>query len=129
MIVLIIKVVLTILVLLLLLKVWGCWKTYLNYKKQGVAFNDRQGFSLLSDTNLLINEVIGEDFKWLQAISKCCDGVIPPIFGWIFPEIIGLSLNSVEYLEGIYVQQNQHHSKYHHDKEKYNHFIPTTILF
>ena len=92
-------------------------------------FNDRQGFSLFKDMHILLNEVSGPEFKWTQAISKCCDGAIPPIFGWILPNVIGLSINSVEYLEGIYVQQNQHHTKHHQSKDEFSQFISTTILF
>jgi len=67
-----------------------------------------------------MNEVIGIEFKWLQGIRKCCDGEIPPIFGWIFPGFLGLSINSVDYLEGIYVHSNKYHTKHPHSQKGYS---------
>lgn len=55
---------------------------------------------------------MGVEFRWDETIRKCCDGEIPAIFGFVLPGYVYLSINSVEYLEGIYVHNNKYHTKH-----------------
>jgi len=68
-----------------------------------VIFNDKQGFSYWRDLRIMKNEVMGAEFRMLETISKYNDGVVPPIFSWVFPGMCFLSVNSCEFLESIYV--------------------------
>lgn len=75
------------------------------------------------------NEVMGPEFRMLETMSKYCDGVVPPIFSWVFPGMCFMSVNSCEFLESIYIQQNQFHSKHESTRISYSTFIPSTIVF
>jgi hypothetical protein len=43
---------------------------YLYYKKQGVAFNDKQGFNYFRDIGVFKNEIMGKEFGMFNAIAK-----------------------------------------------------------
>lgn len=76
---------------------------YLYYKKQGVAFNDKQGFNYFRDIGVFKNEIMGKEFGMFNAIAKQNDGNIPHVYGFIIPGSLFLTINSCEYLEAVYV--------------------------
>lgn len=77
----------------------------------------------------MLKEVVGPEFRMVEAMSKICDGEIPPFFGWIIPGLLLLSVNSADMLDVIYIQQNKFHSKHHTSRDGFKTFLPSTIVF
>lgn len=75
------------------------------------------------------NEVMGPEFRMLETMSKYCDGVVPPVFSWVFPGMCFMTINSCEFLESIYIQQNQFHSKHESIRITYSTFIGSNVAF
>ena len=88
---------------------------YRRYKAQGVVFMDRDGFSVSRDIMTMKKSLDSDpyDYPWAQfqmnalGVSK-----IPPITGVIFPGLTTLSINSADFLDDIYVNQNKYHTKF-----------------
>jgi hypothetical protein len=70
------------------------------------------------------------DYPWVDWQLKAHDcPTMPPITGVIFPEILALSINSVAYLDDIYINQNKFHSKHVSQRIMFSNFIPRSMLF
>ena len=89
---------------------------YLRYKKQGVPFNDRYGFSFFRDAKAIVAGLnkIPTDCPWAKVLMEAFDlNPLPPVTGLIFlGGNIALSINTVDFLEDIYVNQNKYHTKH-----------------
>lgn len=68
-------------------------------------FNDKNGgFSYFRDSKLMMDEVMGPEFRMSEVITKICDGDLPNVWGWVFPGQMVLFICKAEMLESIYVQ-------------------------
>ena len=97
-------------ILLQVLKYFIAWKKYRNLKRQGVFFNDSQGFSVQTDLKVL--DKIREQYLYvfpLTSFVRACAGVKkedpqPPIFGMVVPGEVLLFVNTCKFLEDIYIK-------------------------
>jgi hypothetical protein len=109
-----------------------CYFEYRRFKAQGVIFNDSMGFSHFRDMATMKKAVKDNptDYPWSEWQIKALGvDALPPITGVIFPGKVGLSVNSVEFLNDIYVNQNKYHTKFWAMRKRFGHFIPNSILF
>jgi hypothetical protein len=61
-------------------KLWVCYRTYLYNKAQGVGFNDRQGYSLKRDIELIKKEIFcASNLRFTEHVSKIFYGDVPPL--------------------------------------------------
>jgi hypothetical protein len=95
-------------------RAWTIYKTWLKLKKEGVQFNG--GFSLIKDPLRIMGSFAdSSEYQVFNIMRQICDGVMPPIFGWVFPDKIVLYVNSVEFLEDIYTKQTPYMTKHWSD--------------
>ena len=83
-------------------RLYYLYTEYLRYKKQGVPFNDREGFSFFRDAKALtygLNK-IPTDMPWAKVLMEEFDlNPLPPVTALIFlGGNIALSINTVDFL-------------------------------
>ena len=69
------------------------------------------------------------EYQVFNIMRQICDGVMPPIFGWVFPDKIVLYVNSVEFLEDIYTKQTPYMTKHWSDQVCFDLLVPKSIFF
>jgi len=114
-------------------RLYYLYTEYLRYKKQGVPFNDREGFSFFRDAKALtygLNK-IPTDFPWAKVLMEAFNlNPLPPVTGLIFlGGHIALSINTVDFLEDIYVNQNKYHTKNFLGRSLFSIFVPGSLNF
>jgi hypothetical protein len=75
-------------------------------KGQGVAFNDKQGFSLFRDPLALakMSKQNPTDNPWVQWLRNVFgEGLLPPVAGVILMGQVAFMVNSVDFLNDIYI--------------------------
>jgi hypothetical protein len=88
---------------------------YLRYKKQGVPFSDMNGFSFFRDAKAITlgmrKDPLG--MPWTEIQEELFEvSELPPITGLIFlGGVLGLSINTADFLEDIFINQNKYHTK------------------
>ena len=88
---------------------------YLRYKKQGVPFSDKNGFSFFRDAKAITlgmrKDPLG--MPWTEIQEELFEvSELPPITGLIFlGGVLGLSINTADFLEDIFINQNKYHTK------------------
>ncbi len=105
---------------------------YKRLKAAGVAFNDKNGFSLIRDLISLRNAFSTAPFEYpflTAQYNNYGTRNLPPITGIIMPIRVMLSINSCDFLEDIYVTKNKYHSKDWMPRALISHFMPNSILF
>jgi len=106
---------------------------YLRYKKQGVPFNDRQGFSFFRDAKAITTGLnkTPTDMPWAKVLMEAFDlNPLPPVTGLIFlGGNIALSINTVDFLEDIYVNQNKYHTKHFLGRANFSIISPGSLNF
>jgi hypothetical protein len=106
---------------------------YLRYKKQGVPFADKNGFSFVRDANAIRLESLKHPtaMPWTE-IQQELFGVseLPPVTGLIFlGGVIALSINTYDWLEDIYVNQNRLHTKAEHGRAQFSIMAKESLNF
>ena len=104
-------------------RAYGMYKLYgeyLRYKKQGVPFNDKHGFSFFRDAKALTLGMHKDPYgmPWTEILQAQFEvSELPPITGMIHQGgAIGLSINSADFLEDIFINQNKYHTKSEHGR-------------
>ena len=84
-----------------------CYKEYLRFKKEGVVFNDKNGFSFFRDIQQLVAgcNKSPTDFPFSRLVKEILGvEVLPPVTGLVFlGGVLAVSVNSAEFLEDIYI--------------------------
>ena len=112
-------------------RLYQCYLEYLRFKKQGVIFNDKDGFSFIRDSRKLRScaKENPNGCPWLTW-QQHAHGVktLPPITGVIIFDQLFLSINRVDFLEDIYVNKAKYYTKSIHAYHKYYAWSPKSIF-
>jgi hypothetical protein len=97
---------------------------YLRYKKQGVPFSDKNGFSFIRDAKTIRLENLKNPcgVPWTEIQQELFEvSELPPVTGLIFlGGVIALSINTYDFLEDIFVNQNKFHTKAEHGRAQFS---------
>ena len=112
-------------------QIWGAYRDYYMYKKQGVVFTSPK-YSFFADL-VKINDMLKKyphTFSWRYMMRDALKtDRLPPIAGMVFMGSTNLVVTSADLLQDLYVKQNSKFTKNYVSRWQFWKLMGTSIVF